>query len=115
MKLILIVAVTFYIAEARIHSHLKDPSSNSYQTLNYNPRFCADTGLTCTRCAECHDNLQFGLCIKGATTSKCFCKWGWTGTNALKVNVPNGVSFWSKNRIRADNCKIPCHYTHDFW
>ena len=62
----LIIAGTFYIAETRACSSLEDPSSNSYQPLNYNPRFCADAGLTCIRCAEWHDNLQFYLCIKGA-------------------------------------------------
>ena len=129
MKLILIAAVTFCIVEARVHSqledklireledeyNLQDPSYSSYQPLNYDPRFCADAGLKCSKCTECHDNLQFGLCIDGAKTSKCLCKWGWTGQNAFKVVVANEVSEWSRNRIRADSCKIPCHYTHDFW
>ena len=38
--------------------------------------FCADAGLRCDRCAECHDNLQFGICITGAVVSKCLCNWG---------------------------------------
>ena len=129
MKLILLVAFTVSIAGARFHSKLEDelikelvdeynsqdPSSHSYQPLNYDPRFCRDTGLTCSKCAECHDALQFGLCIDGATTSKCLCKWGWTGPNAQRVIAPKEGSEWSRNRIRADHCKTPCHYTHDFW
>ena len=129
MKLILLFAITFYMAEARVSSpledeiikelvdeyNLQDPSSHSYPSSTYDPRFCADTGLTCHKCAECHDALQFGLCIDGATTSKCLCKWGWTGPNAQRVIAPNEVSEWSRNRIRADNCKTPCHYTHDVW
>ena len=79
------------------------------------PRFCADTGLSCSRCADCHDHLQFGLCIDSAISSKCLCNWGWTGANAQRVIAPNEVSAWSRNRIRADDCKTPCHYTHDFW
>ena len=77
--------------------------------------FCVDTGLKCHRCAECHDNLQFGLCITGAAASKCLCNWGWTGPHAQRVIAPNDVSAYSRNRIRADDCKTPCHYTHDFW
>ena len=41
----LIIGVTFYIAEARVRSYLENPSSNSYQPLNYNPRFCATLDL----------------------------------------------------------------------
>ena len=92
MKLVLLVGIIFYTAEARVHTQLEgeivrewvdeykfqDPSSHSYQSSTYYPKFSADTGLTCHKCAECHDALQFGLCIDGATASKCLCKWGWT-------------------------------------
>ena len=106
-----------YILHCRSKSSLLLGKSFIQQlsTFELQPQILRDAGLTCIRCGECHDNLRFGLCIKGATTSKCFCKQGWTDANAKKVIVPNGVSDWSKNRIRADSCKIPCHYTHDFW
>ena len=129
MKLVLLVGIIFYTAEARVHTQLEgeivrewvdeykfqDPSSHSYQSSTYYPKFSADTGLTCHKCAECHDALQFGLCIDGATASKCLCKRGWIGPIAQRVIAPNEVSEWSRNRIRADNCKTPCHYAHDFW
>ena len=128
MKLVLLVGIIFYTADKSAHAtrrwnsqrirwwiQVSGPSSHSYQSSTYYPKFCADTGLTCHKCAECHDALQFGLCIDGATASKCLCKRGWIGPIAQRVIAPNEVSEWSRNRIRADNCKTPCHYAHDFW
>ena len=65
-----------YILHCRSKSSLLLGKSFIQQlsTFELQPQILPDTGLTCIRWAECHDNLQFGLCIKGATTSKCFCK-----------------------------------------
>ena len=46
-----------------------------------------------------------GICQENG---RCLCWWGWTGPNA--VYIDEGAL---KNRILADYCQDPCHYTHD--
>ena len=125
MKFLLVVVVVFCTADAswikeEINDELIQKVLDEYrphdEQQTFDPRFCKDVGLECYKCPECHDHLQFGLCINdGDTSRKCMCKWGWTGPHAQKVEVANVVSAWSVNRVRAANCKTPCHYTHDFW
>ncbi|CAB4027859.1 multiple epidermal growth factor-like domains 11, partial [Paramuricea clavata] len=38
-------------------------------------------------------------------SGRCLCFWGWTGPNA---------QYTTNNRILADYCRIPCHYTPDY-
>ena len=44
---------------------------------------------------------------KCQTNGRCLCWWGWTGDNA--VYIDGGAH---NNRILANFCTRPCHYTH---
>ena len=46
-----------------------------------------------------------GIC---QVNGQYLCWWGWTGPNAVYIDEGE-----YKNRILADYCRIPCHYTHD--
>ena len=46
-----------------------------------------------------------GIC---QVNGRCLCWWGWTGPNAAYIDKGE-----FENRILADYCRIPCHYTHD--
>merc|ERR1712189_156422 len=51
------------------------------------------------RCGTPHGT---GVCQKDG---QCLCWWGWTRPNS---------KYLPSNRIVADFCSIPCHYTHVF-
>lgn len=61
---------------------------------------------------ECHPRCGYlfwhvaGQC---QSDGRCLCWWGWTGENAQYIN---GGPL--NNRILADFCTEPCHFTHDY-
>jgi len=130
MKLIFILVVTAVYVQCssnRLRDILLDEIIDRYEMKKEtivkanaeawaDPKFCTDAGLECSECSACHDNLQYGQCIKGATKAKCLCNWGWTGQNAERVpDYEGGSSRFGINRIRADDCKTPCHYEPNRW
>lgn len=77
--------------------------------FNPNLQMCYGAGLDCTHCSSCYPG---GWCITNpGNKPKCLCMYGWTGPNAEWVPDTSDPA-WGKNRIRADNCLEPCHYTH---
>lgn len=72
---------------------------------------CKELNLNCYPCSDCYPG---GWCIKEPKLEpKCFCAYGWTGPKAAYI-PSNSNSVAAQNRIRADNCRQPCHYTHSY-
>lgn len=60
---------------------------------------------TCTELCGTGIFHAAGIC---QVNGQYLCWWGWTGPNAVYIDEGE-----YKNRIVADYCRIPCHYTHD--
>ena len=60
--------------------------------------------------SKCHQKCGTGVhhaAGKCQSNGVCLCWWGWTGDNARYINGGK-----LNNRILADFCTRPCHFTH---
>ncbi|XP_046840335.1 tenascin-like isoform X2 [Xenia sp. Carnegie-2017] len=73
-------------------SSINEKKTNQLQTVKVSCNPLCGTGVY-THAGTCQPN------------GKCLCFWGWTGPNAYYIK---------ENRIMADYCRIPCHYTPDY-
>ncbi|XP_057308480.1 multiple epidermal growth factor-like domains protein 6 [Hydractinia symbiolongicarpus] len=94
--------------EDELENEVEDPSHQAGSS-NPNLEMCDNVNLPCQHCDSCFPG---GWCIKHpGNQPKCLCNYGWTGPRAKWVPNTNDPA-WGINRIRAENCLKPCHYTH---
>ena len=76
------------------------------------PEPCKRLGLICKSCSQCGDK---GFCITNLhlqnSNMVCLCQYGYTGRKAKFIPKHLETTKYTKNRIRADGCQIPCHYS----
>ena len=91
------------IIEKKIEEKLNDISS----------AHCVGAGLVCADyCSQCFPGGWCVLDNSGKSTGKCLCNYGWTGAQANFKEDTNNLD-WGMNRVVANDCNTPCHYTHN--